>query len=423
MTIRPRAVPAWPDPYEFFAARDASRSFEEREGQDTLDRSYGFFVGGFDAEVGLCVPWAPDFEQRPELFGIAGKGAVGFSSDAALDQIERGIEPHNHAVIGNQLEIFIAHQRAAAQRDNLRMARLHRADAFGKGRGFQCSKHFFALSVEDFADGRIRSAFDFVVQVEKIPSQLVGQGSSDGGLTAPHKAHKVNARRAFELKNHVVLTSRGRESDNGSMQPGLLPLFPLQVVLLPGAELPLHIFEDRYKEMIAEVIRDRIEFGVILANEKGIVNTGCTALIDKVLREYPDGRMDILARGRRRFEIMMLNDERAFLRGSVEFFDDFSDDAEESPVAPEARQRAIDGYREMSKDTLDLDQPQLSFQLAQPVADLGFRQSILTSRSEADRIRQLADFFPVHNLRQKRIQHVKEVAPRNGHGRGVSGIE
>jgi Lon protease-like protein len=203
------------------------------------------------------------------------------------------------------------------------------------------------------------------------------------------------------------------------MQQGLLPLFPLQVVLLPGAELPLHIFEDRYKEMMGEVIRDRIEFGVILANEKGIVNTGCTALIDKVLREYPDGRMDILARGRRRFEIMMLNDERSFLRGSVEYFDD----EEESPIAPEIRQRAIDGYREMSKETLDLDEPQLSFRLAQPVSDLGFRQSILTSRSEADRIRQLADFFPVHNLRQKRIQHVREVAPRNGHGRGMSGIE
>jgi hypothetical protein len=72
---------------------------------------------------------------------------------------------------------------------------------------------------------------------------------------------------------------------------------------------------------------------------------------------------------------------------------------------------------------VDLDMPQLSFRLAQPVADLLFRQSILASRSEADRIRQLADFFPVHNLRQKRIQHVKDVAPRNGHGRGVSGIE
>ena len=203
------------------------------------------------------------------------------------------------------------------------------------------------------------------------------------------------------------------------MQPGLLPLFPLQVVLLPGAELPLHIFEERYKEMIGEVIRDRIEFGVILASEKGIVNTGCTAMIDKVLREYPDGRLDIIARGRRRFEIVMLNDERAFLRGTVEYFDD----DEESPIAPEVRQRAIEGYNEVSKESLDLDQPQLSFRLAQPVADLGFRQSMLTSRSEADRMRQLADFFPVHNLRQKRIQHVREVAPRNGHGRGVSGIE
>ncbi len=203
------------------------------------------------------------------------------------------------------------------------------------------------------------------------------------------------------------------------MQPGLLPLFPLQVVLLPGGELPLHIFEERYKEMIAEVIRERQEFGVILASEKGIVNTGCTAMIDKVLREYPDGRMDIIARGRRRFEIMMLNDERPFLRGSVEFFDD----EEESAVAPEIRQRAIDGFNEMSKESVDLDMPQLSFRLAQPVADLGFRQSILASRSEAERMRQLADFFPVHNLRQKRIQHVKDVAPRNGHGRGVSGIE
>lgn len=203
------------------------------------------------------------------------------------------------------------------------------------------------------------------------------------------------------------------------MQPGLLPLFPLQVVLLPGAELPLHIFEDRYKEMIGEVVRDRLEFGVILASEKGIVNTGCTAMIDKVLREYPDGRLDILVRGRRRFEIVMLNDERSFLRGSVEFFDD----EEESPVAPEARQRAIDGYSELSKDFIDLEEPQLSFRLAQQVSDLSFRQALLASRSEADRIRQLADFFPAHNLRQRRIQHVKEVAPRNGHGQGLSKIE
>jgi Lon protease-like protein len=100
------------------------------------------------------------------------------------------------------------------------------------------------------------------------------------------------------------------------MQEGLLPLFPLQVVLLPGTQLPLHIFEDRYKQMIGEVLRDKLEFGVVLASEKGLVNTGCTASVDRVLKEYADGRLDILTRGRRRFEILLLNDERTFLRGS-----------------------------------------------------------------------------------------------------------
>src|ERR1700686_5363777 len=76
-----------------------------------------------------------------------------------------------------------------------------------------------------------------------------------------------------------------RERHNSSMQDGLLPLFPLQVVLLPGSQLPLHIFEERYKEMIGEVLRDKLEFGVVLASEKGIVNTGCTASVDRVLRE------------------------------------------------------------------------------------------------------------------------------------------
>ena len=210
------------------------------------------------------------------------------------------------------------------------------------------------------------------------------------------------------------------------MQPGLLPLFPLQVVLLPGAPLPLHIFEDRYKEMMAEVIRDRLEFGVVLASEKGIVNTGCTAMVDKVLRQYPDGRMDILTHGLRRFEIVLLNDERSFLRGSVEFFDD----DESEPPSPDIQKRAIDGYNELqalsSNEPLEGTEsqtPQLSFRLAQPVPDVTFRQVLLATRSEADRIKQLADFFPSYVVRQRRIQHVKEVAPRNGHGRGLAGIE
>src|ERR1700733_9153157 len=194
------------------------------------------------------------------------------------------------------------------------------------------------------------------------------------------------------------------------MQQGLLPLFPLQVVLFPGGELPLHIFEDRYRELIREVLQDRVEFGVVLASEKGIVGTGCTATIDTVLKEYPDGRMDILTRGRRRFEILMLNEERSFLRGSVDFFDD---DEKADPAAPDLQARAIAGYNQLQAlsssqplDTEGAGDPRLSFRLAQPLPDLGFRQTLLGLRSEAERLRQLADFFPGYVVRQRRIQQV-----------------
>jgi Lon protease-like protein len=205
-----------------------------------------------------------------------------------------------------------------------------------------------------------------------------------------------------------------------------MPLFPLQAVLLPGAELPLHIFEERYKTLIREVLEERIEFGVVLATEKGLLNTGCTATIDKLLREYPDGRMDILAMGRRRFEIMRLNEDRTYLQGSVEFFDD----DEASPPSPETRQQAIDAYNELQKLSsqsplaeAEATDPQLSFRLARPLTDLGTRQALLAMRSEGERLKQLASFFPGYLIRERRVQHLKQVAPRNGHGRALSEIE
>jgi hypothetical protein len=202
------------------------------------------------------------------------------------------------------------------------------------------------------------------------------------------------------------------------MQAGLLPLFPLQVVLLPGSQLPLHIFEDRYKEMIGEVLRDKLEFGVVLASEKGIVNTGCTATVDRVLREYPDGRLDILTRGRRRFEILLLNEERSFLRGAVEFFDDDEPDLADS-AGSDLLTSVISGFNELKElDSHDPNRsdPRLSFRLAQEVPDLEFRQILLTMRSEAERMRRISDFLPGYLQRRRRVQHTKNVAGSNGHG-------
>jgi Lon protease-like protein len=209
------------------------------------------------------------------------------------------------------------------------------------------------------------------------------------------------------------------------MQEELLPLFPLQMVLFPRTALPLHIFEERYKQMIGDVLRGRSEFGVVLAGEKGIVNTGCTATVEKVLKKYPDGRMDLLTMGRRRFEIILLNDEKSYLRGAVEFFDDELSD----PIPPDVRARVMDAYNDVrtlqpgeALHDPEMADPQLSFQLAQVVPDLDFRQILLATRSEADRMRRLAEFFPHYSSRQRQIQHVRSVAPTNGHAKRPPGV-
>lgn len=206
------------------------------------------------------------------------------------------------------------------------------------------------------------------------------------------------------------------------MEGTLLPLFPLRVVLLPGAPLPLHIFEDRYKEMIGDAVRDGTEFGVVQAGEKGILNVGCTATVHEVINRYDDGRLDILSIGRRRFEIFMLDEEKSYLRGAVNFFDD--EDAEPAPI--ELKAMALAGLKLLSAgddtaDVPDYTDPQLSFKVGHFITDLPFRQLLLALRSETERLRHIASYLPDYLAKLKRIEHIRKVAPTNGHGTGAPG--
>jgi Lon protease-like protein len=130
----------------------------------------------------------------------------------------------------------------------------------------------------------------------------------------------------------------------------LPPLFPLEVVPLPGELLALHIFEERYKQMIGECLaaatagKSRGNFGVVLAKDGAISDVGCTAHLEKVTRQYEDGRMDILTAGRRRFEILLTNEEKPCLRAGVDCFDD--DAGFEAGASPDA-ERAISLFGEI----------------------------------------------------------------------------
>jgi Lon protease-like protein len=209
----------------------------------------------------------------------------------------------------------------------------------------------------------------------------------------------------------------------GNMPGGLLPLFPLSLVLLPAARLPLHIFEERYKEMMGILIPQRGEFGVVLAKDGGVVNVGCTATVEEVVRRYPDGRLDLLATGRRRFQIVSLDEEKSFIRAEVEFFND--EDASPAPAA--LQQRAIAAYdklRAIHEGPLPpeprVGEPQLSFHLGELVDDADYRQALLVMKSETERLSYLLQALPGYISRKERIELAKRVAPLNGHAKNYS---
>src|SRR4051794_2122011 len=124
----------------------------------------------------------------------------------------------------------------------------------------------------------------------------------------------------------------------GSPRHMELPLFPLHAVLFPGVALPLHIFEERYRSMIGRCIAAGEPFGVVLIKDGrevgeapvSLAQVGTTAIIRQAGR-HPDGRLDIVTVGGRRFRIDELHDDREpYLVGDVEILDEPIGEREEA---------------------------------------------------------------------------------------------
>jgi Lon protease-like protein len=197
-----------------------------------------------------------------------------------------------------------------------------------------------------------------------------------------------------------------------------IPLFPLEVVLFPEAALPLHIFEDRYKEMVSVCLAEKIGFGVVCAQREGLAVVGCTAEIVRILEQYPDGRLDILCQGANRFEIENLDNSRSFLQAEVDFFSD-----EGMPATRAMREQCTALHFEVLELTggeknhraFDLDEP-VAFRLAwASPTDLSFRIELLAMRSDAERTERLIALYTAMLPKLRRGAQASSVAGRNGH--------
>jgi Lon protease-like protein len=211
----------------------------------------------------------------------------------------------------------------------------------------------------------------------------------------------------------------------GSMRPERIPLFPLNVVLLPGGDLPLHIFEPRYRRMVRQCIEHKSEFGMLLSLPKGVVRVGCTAEIVDVAKQYDDGTLDIVTVGRAPFRIVeLLNmepfSEDTLLEGQVDYLDD-----RDRPVCLEVRRALVELYEvchtivygDYPKNVQGAEPQALSYVVAGTLPmDLMWKQQVLELRSEADRQERLVTYLRQWAPHLQKIEMLRQNADGNGHG-------
>ena len=194
------------------------------------------------------------------------------------------------------------------------------------------------------------------------------------------------------------------------------PLFPLGIVALPHEMVPLHIFEDRYRTMIAECLERGSEFGIVWAADDGLRPIGCAVEIAELLERMEDGRMNILTRGTRPFRIVDEQDDLPYPAGTVEFLLDKDEPAE--PGALDAAHEAYNVLVEHATDrTLDADELRAmsAYQMAATV-DFGLeaKQGLLDLRSENARLRLVTRLFRAAMKRLDFIERAQERARSNG---------
>jgi Lon protease-like protein len=194
------------------------------------------------------------------------------------------------------------------------------------------------------------------------------------------------------------------------------PLFPLQIVVLPGEVVPLHIFEERYKTMIGECLDEEREFGIVWVSDDGLKEVGCTVSITELLERTDDGRMNILTRGADPFRLVRRIEDKPYPAGDIELLEDEGEESDEV-AGDQARER----YAELVERVTD-SRPEVgelaemsAYAMAATVEfPLQAKQRLLELRSEDERLRAVGELLGAAMKRLDFVELASERARTNG---------
>ena len=195
---------------------------------------------------------------------------------------------------------------------------------------------------------------------------------------------------------------------------GALGLFPLEIVLLPGELVPLHIFEPRYRELIGECLDEDVEFGLLFADDRGVRELGTRARVVEVVERFDDGRLNIVVAGGERFRVLERTSGRTYQTAEVESVED-----DEDELVPEEVERVRRLYRRVAQiagsEPDELGDEQLSFGVAARI-DFGpeMKQRLLELRSEQARLRLLARLLETAEEALAQVAERRRRAQSNG---------
>ena len=194
------------------------------------------------------------------------------------------------------------------------------------------------------------------------------------------------------------------------------PLFPLGLVALPSELIPLHIFEQRYKTMMNECLRDESEFGILWLADDGLREIGCACEIAEVIERMEDGRMNLVARGTRPFRVLERQGHLAYPAGVVEFLED-RDEELDADVALAAHEAYADLVRRATdRDPTADELAEMSAYAMASTVDFGLdaKQGLLDLRSENARLRLVTRLFRAAIKRLDFVDRAQARARSNG---------